>query len=215
MTQARHRPRRTRSRIYLVRHGETDLNAAGRIRGCSDVGLNARGHAQALALAEMLRGRHIQRVVSGPLLRARQTADRIARAAGTEVEVVAGLLDRDYGPWNGWPLAEVRARFGSTDRAPGIEPRAAFATRIHEAWLGILAARDLGEDLVIVAHNAVNAALLRGLFPAYPSARGRIAQRPGCWNLIEVDAHACSLRTVNVLPGTWRGASSHLYPGLP
>ncbi|HEX7381489.1 MAG TPA: histidine phosphatase family protein, partial [Nevskiaceae bacterium] len=173
MTQAPHRSRHTRSRIYLVRHGETAFNAAGRIRGCSDVGLNARGDAQARALATMLGGRHIQRVVTGPLLRARQTAGRIALAAGTNAEVVAGLLDRDYGPWNGWPLAEVRALFGRTDRAPGIEPYAAFAARIHEAWLGILATLGLGENLVIVAHNAVNAALLRGLFPAYPSPRGR------------------------------------------
>ncbi|HEU0198163.1 MAG TPA: histidine phosphatase family protein, partial [Nevskiaceae bacterium] len=108
MTQAPQRSRGTRSRIYLVRHGETELNAAGRIRGCCDVGLNARGDAQARALAAMLSRRHVQRVVTGPLLRARQTAGRIALAAGTDAEVVAGMLDRDYGPWNGSLLTEVR-----------------------------------------------------------------------------------------------------------
>ena len=43
-------------RLLLVRHGETDWNAAGRIQGCRDTPLNARGRAQALALAGRLRG---------------------------------------------------------------------------------------------------------------------------------------------------------------
>ena len=61
-------------RLLLVRHGETDWNAAGRIQGCTDTPLNARGRAQALALAGRLRDERPQRLYTSPLRRARETA---------------------------------------------------------------------------------------------------------------------------------------------
>ena len=60
-------------RLLLVRHGETDWNAAGRIQGCTDTPLNARGRAQALALAGRLRDERPQRLYTSPLRRARET----------------------------------------------------------------------------------------------------------------------------------------------
>ena len=56
-------------RLLLVRHGETDWNAAGRIQGCTDTPLNARGRAQALALAGRLRDERPQRLYTSPLRR--------------------------------------------------------------------------------------------------------------------------------------------------
>ena len=61
-------------RLLLVRHGETDWNAAGRIQGATDTPLNARGREQALALAGKLRYERPARLCTSPLRRARERA---------------------------------------------------------------------------------------------------------------------------------------------
>ena len=56
-------------RVLLVRHGETDWNAAGKIQGVSDIALNERGRAQAAELAGRLAGEGAVRIYSSPLMR--------------------------------------------------------------------------------------------------------------------------------------------------
>ncbi|HXV59819.1 MAG TPA: histidine phosphatase family protein [Vicinamibacteria bacterium] len=95
--------------LYLVRHGVTDWNEDGRLMGRSDIGLNARGRAQADRAAEALVSRSIEAVYSSPQPRARQTAEPIARAHRLEVQVEPAFdevwLDA---AWMGKTLAELR-----------------------------------------------------------------------------------------------------------
>ena len=64
--------------VFLVRHGETALNAAGVLRGQLDIPLNATGEAEAAALGEVFRGVPLSAVVSSPLRRAVDTARPVA-----------------------------------------------------------------------------------------------------------------------------------------
>src|SRR5271167_1540411 len=74
--------------IYLVRHGETDWNAAERWQGHTDIPLNATGRAQADAVAEALSGAGLAGVVASDLSRAQETANIIAARLGIGVAYV-------------------------------------------------------------------------------------------------------------------------------
>jgi broad specificity phosphatase PhoE len=64
-----------RPRVFLIRHGETEWNAAGRLLSRTDAPLNDTGEAQAAALAAELGDLRWDRAFSSPLVRARRTAE--------------------------------------------------------------------------------------------------------------------------------------------
>jgi broad specificity phosphatase PhoE len=166
--------------IYLLRHGETELNASQCLRGRIDVALNDTGRQQAAALGRLFTGVPLQGVIASPLLRARQTAEPVADAAGLTVAVDEGLNDRDYGRWAGQPRRAVEARFGSVDGAPGAESWQELTQRVHGAFGRIIAA--CRGPLAVVGHDAVNRALLSVLIPRLADDPNAIPQRTGCWN---------------------------------
>ena len=79
--------------IHLARHGQTAYNAEGRFQGHLPVPLDETGLAQAHALAEVVAGIEVHTLVCSPLLRARETAAAIAKAAGIEL-----LIDERLAP---------------------------------------------------------------------------------------------------------------------
>jgi broad specificity phosphatase PhoE len=68
-------------RIFLLRHGATDWNLAGKCQGLTDVELNAAGRAQAEAAAELLAGEAVAAIYSSRLTRARGDRGRGRAAA--------------------------------------------------------------------------------------------------------------------------------------
>jgi probable phosphoglycerate mutase len=92
--------------LLLVRHGETDWNAAGRLQGHTDTPLNELGRRQALTLAEELSGHGIEAVYSSDLARARATAEIVGRRLGLPVVLDPGLREKDWGTWEGLTGAE-------------------------------------------------------------------------------------------------------------
>lgn len=191
---------RPRTRLFLARHGQTRFNKQDIVRGNLPGALDATGRRQAHDLAGMLKEQTPTRIVAGPLSRAQQTAACIAQAARMGFETESALLDRDYGPWTGCSRARVEALFGHPDKAPDIEPYALFAGRVRMALSRIMEESAPGDTVVVVAHKAVNRALLGGLFPYYLCRSGRLSQRTGCWNLCEFDGHGWSLRVIDALP---------------
>jgi probable phosphoglycerate mutase len=102
---------------------------SGVLRGLADPALDEIGRRQAERLGAALGPRGLAAVIASPLLRARQTAQPVAERAGLEVAVDQCLLDRDYGPWTGISRESVTDRWGSVDRAPGVEPGPAVRDR--------------------------------------------------------------------------------------
>lgn len=75
--------------LVVIRHGETRANAEGRYLGALDMGLNETGWEQVGTLAqELVRETPFQRLLSSPLLRARQSAEVISRALALPVQVI-------------------------------------------------------------------------------------------------------------------------------
>jgi probable phosphoglycerate mutase len=186
--------------LYLIRHGHTGANALHELHGLDDDDLDDAGRAQADALGRLFTGLAVAAVYASPLRRAVETAAPVAASTGHSVEVDRALVDRDYGPWTGRLKTDVAARFGSIDAAPGVEPWDAFTDRSLGAFLAV-AQRHQGDRAVVVAHDAVNQAVLWRLFPErWPGAHA-IPQRNGCWNELVRDGDGWELVVLDALPG--------------
>ena len=137
--------------IHLVRHGRTEANAQGRLQGRIDLPIDELGSAQAAALVAALP--HVDRVISSPSLRARQTA----AVLGVQPELDDRWLEMDYGEFDGVVMAELppdlfRRWMTDADFAPaGGESLRTLASRVHAACEELLeAARD--QEIVVVTH---------------------------------------------------------------
>lgn len=203
--------------LLLARHGRTALNAQGRLRGLLDPPLDDVGLAEAARLGDALVGYTPRRVISSPLLRARQTAAAIAEAAGgIPVEVDDRLADRDYGPAAGLTLSEVDTRWGNVESVPGIEPLEHVTGRALAVLADLRADRPPGapagpdgpaassRPVVLVAHDAVNRALLAAL-PPHHGRDHPVAQRTGCWNVLVASRESWLVRDVDLLAPPDRG----------
>lgn len=188
--------------LYLIRHGRTALNAAGMLRGRIDAPLDAVGRDEASRLGALFVDVRLHRIVSSPLSRSFDTACAIAAPHGLDVDTEDGFIDRDYGPWAGHSQAEVEARYGSLDAAPvdEIEPLSAFEQRLATAVANVLAEAD-GKAVAIVAHDAVNRALIRTYCAIGPGPSASIPQPTGCWNRFLVDGKTVFLEVVGATPG--------------
>lgn len=158
-------------RLLLVRHGETDWNAAGRIQGCTDTPLNARGRAQALALAGRLRGERPQRLYTSPLRRARETAAIVGAELALEPETVEALREISFGEWEGCSWEEIQRRWPREfawcegDRLNRAPPGGESYGQLMERALPAVEAirRAPGGTAVAVCHSAVIRAVLCAL----------------------------------------------------
>jgi broad specificity phosphatase PhoE len=145
--------------LYVVRHGQTAANAAGQLLGRADVPLTDIGRRQAEALASALGP--VDRVVTSPLQRARDTA----AAFGRPVEVDDRWTELDYGIYDELPLGEVPTEMwqkwrGDAEYAPPEGESLASVGRRVRAACDDVAAIAAGADVVVVTHvSPINAAV--------------------------------------------------------
>ncbi|MGV3615830.1 MAG: histidine phosphatase family protein [Fimbriimonas sp.] len=96
-------------RLYLVRHGQTAWNEAGRAQGHTDIPLDATGLRQAEAVGEAFREIPLDRILTSDLQRAHQTAAPISDAAGVPLTIRRDLRERSFGDWEGNGFTDVAA----------------------------------------------------------------------------------------------------------
>ncbi len=163
--------------IFLVRHGETEWNLAGRYQGWSDSPLTERGVTQATAIGRRLREMPeaaAARLVTSPLGRAYRTATIIAEMLGRSDPpfVDERLREISLGSWDGVDRAQLRDMLKETPegyhryewyfRSPDGESYETFAGRIG-ACLG-----ELGTEPAIVVCHGIVTRVLRGLHAGLP-----------------------------------------------
>lgn len=98
-------------RLYLIRHGQTDWNVAGKIQGSTDIPLNETGRRQAACLAKGMEGRPVSRVYSSTLSRAYDTARAIGDSQGVPVHKLSELEEVNYGYWEGLNMEEIEQQY--------------------------------------------------------------------------------------------------------
>ena len=190
-------------RLFLVRHGQTSLNAAGVLRGRLDPELDGTGRIEAMAVADVIGRSGLTVVVASPLLRAADTATPIAARAEVGLEIDERLIDRDYGPWAGKPRAHLIAEWGSLDGAPDVEPSAEVFARAMDAFFDV-ANRLQSGAAALVTHDAVLQLLLPALDPRLEQDEP-IPQATGCFNVVEEHGDGWRVTRVNVNPATSAG----------
>ena len=159
-------------RLYLVRHGETEWNAQGRLTGHTDIGLSEQGRQQARAIAQRLAEVTFDAAYSSDLSRTTETA-RIILAQQPEVTLTATpqLRERHYGVFEGLTVAEREASYpdmftasvtNDLDFAPtGGETMVQVGARMA-AFVAELRERHLEETVLIAGHGGA----LRATLPA-------------------------------------------------
>lgn len=159
--------------IYLLRHGQTELNAERRMQGHCDSPLTEQGVAQARAMGATLREHitapHEWKVLASPLGRAQQTARLVCAELGIAVTNIAldpRLIEVSFGEWERRQVDLLHTQYPALAtqadwhfNAPGCEPYAAVVARI-EAWL---ADAQLPAQLIVVAHGLLGR-ILRGIY---------------------------------------------------
>jgi len=193
--------------IVLVRHGQTEWNRVERFRGRADVPLNAAGLAQAEAAGRRIAAAwQPAAVYASPLSRAVRTAEAIARPLNLLVLVAPGLVDIDYGQWQGLTPDEARQRWPEMvhawyeaphrARIPGGETLAALQTRAMAA-VRELAAGHEGQTIVLVSHTVVNRVILLGVLGAGLERFWGLGQDTAALNVLEVAGERLTLVTMN------------------
>jgi 2,3-bisphosphoglycerate-dependent phosphoglycerate mutase len=203
------------TRILAIRHGETAWNKDARIQGQLDIPLNDTGRWQATRTAEALRSEAIAAVYSSDLKRAAQTALAIAQTQGLELNHHTGLRERHFGECQGSTWSDLETQRPDITDAwrrrvpdfapPGGESLLALRERVEQAFHE-LAARHVGEQIVIVAHGGVLDILYR--------AAARVdLQAPRTWALANAGINRV-LWTPEGLSLVGWGDVSHLEEGV-
>jgi 2,3-bisphosphoglycerate-dependent phosphoglycerate mutase len=148
--------------LWLIRHGQTDWNLAGRYQGQTDIPLNTTGLEQARKLAAHLTGKKFAALYSSDLSRASQTAQVLASSLKLPVILHSGLREIDQGEWEGQTLSEIRERYVELvaersknlidTRPPGGESTREVAQRVAAVADAIHQAHPAG-PVILVSHG--------------------------------------------------------------
>ena len=148
--------------LLLIRHGENDYVQQARLAGrLADIHLNEKGRSQAQAIAKKLEGVPIKAIYSSPLERAIETAQPLAEKRQLEIVPRVGLLETDFGEWQGKTLKSLRRRklwktvqnVPSLTRFPGGESFAECQVRICREIEAIYTSHKPKDIVAIFFHS--------------------------------------------------------------
>jgi broad specificity phosphatase PhoE len=183
------------TRIFMVRHGATQLSAEDRFAGAVDVELSKEGVFQAGRLAERLADDSIAAVYCSPMARTLHTATILAQPHELTLVERDGLREINHGHWEGMRRADVETQFPDEYTAWEEDPFT-FAPQGGEAGVNVIARalpiiREIvlehrGQNVLVVSHKATLRLLISSLLGF--DARGyrdRLDQSPACLNVLD------------------------------
>lgn len=183
------------TRIYLIRHGATQLSAEDRFAGATDIDLSDEGRQQAQALAVRLADDAISAVYCSPMRRTVETAGFVARPHDLKPITRDGLREIHHGRWESMRRGEVEAQFPE-EYAAWEEDPFTYAPLGGESGLSVMAralpvireivAEHRDENVAVVSHKATIRLLLSSLLGFDPRGyRDRLDQAPACLNVLD------------------------------
>jgi probable phosphoglycerate mutase len=188
-----------------MRHGAVAYFDDGRPVAPDDVPLTAQGRGQAEAARVLLDGVELDRVIASGLPRTTETAALVA--PGHDVEPWPELREISGDRFSAIPPEELEEAFvhafhgivPNDKRFLGGETIGELFDRVVPA-VERLVADDGWDTALVVAHGAVNRAILSYALTGERLFLGRFEQAPGCLNVLDVDASDWVVRAVNVAP---------------
>ena len=184
------------TRIFLVRHGATELSAEDRFAGETDVALSEIGRDQARRLANRLSSERVAAVYSSPLGRTRETASILAGPHSLEVQPCDGLREISHGHWEGKTRAEVENEYPKEYQRWELDPFS-FAPSGGETGLSVTARalpallqiveNHCDDHVIVVSHKATIRLLLSNILGFDPRKyRDRLDQSPAALNILDI-----------------------------
>lgn len=180
-----------KKRLYVMRHCESEANRLDILAARADYPLSDRGKAQAEVIArQFLREHRIDRIISSPLSRARQSAEPFSVASGVPIESDEALLEHELGVFTGLSKKEIASR-GDYPK----EKRGRWRWRpeggetyeeIYERVVAFLLTRVLGGpgESVLLTSHAITMRMIRAFLensaPLYPE---QIAENGEIWEI--------------------------------
>jgi probable phosphoglycerate mutase len=183
------------TRIYLIRHGATQLTAEDRFSGSTGVELSDEGRWQAERLGERLREEGITAVYTSPMSRAATTAAIVSAECGVTPVERDGLREISHGHWEGLTRRQVEAQFPG-EYAAWEEDPFTFAPDGGESGVSVLAralpaireivTSHIGGRVAVVSHKATLRLLVGSLLGFdVRGYRDRLDQAPACLNVLD------------------------------
>ncbi|MBD8077758.1 histidine phosphatase family protein [Cellulosimicrobium arenosum] len=190
--------------VLLVRHGRTTANAGGILAGrAGGVRLDAVGRGQALRTAERMAGVPLDRVVTSPLERCRQTARiLLEHQADTPASTTdQGITECDYGQWQGrslkdlaaeplWKVVQTQpsaATFPGGESLAAMQARSVAAIRRHDAEVD--AQHGPGAIWAAVSHGDVIKSVLADALGMHLDLFQRISVGPASVSIVRYGPH--------------------------
>lgn len=186
-------------RILLVRHGETDWNRDGRFQGQIDIPLNENGKKQGAQAGEFLKDVQIDAAVTSSMLRPKETAEKILEHhSDVNLEVTEDLWEISHGEWEGKLESEIESGYPGllgkwqstpeTVQMPGGENLEDVWRRAKVGWGNVVKAysqADAQQTVMVVAHDAINKAILCQVFGLGPEHFWQFKQGNGAVSVID------------------------------
>ncbi len=183
------------TRVYLVRHGATELSDEDRFAGAIDVRLSDEGREQARQLGKRLEGDPISVAFASPMVRTMDTAGLIVAPHGLGVTPVDGLREIAHGRWERKTRAEVEQEFPEEYERYETDPFS-FAPTEGESGLQVTARalpallkiveEHTDQRILVVSHKATIRLLLSSLLGFDPRKyRDRLDQSPCALNILD------------------------------
>ena len=170
--RARGGGRPMKTRVFLIRHGATELATEDRLAGTTDVSLSPVGREQARRLSGRLAHADVAAVYASPLGRTMETAGILAEPHGLPVVARATLREIAHGHWEGMTRTEVERMHGEEYARWGLNPYTfapaggetglSVTARALPALLDIVAAHP-GQTVIVVSHKATIQQIRRAL----------------------------------------------------
>jgi len=181
-------------RLLLVRHGETDWNRAGKFQGQIDVPLNDNGREQSRKAAEFLKNIKLDFAISSSMLRPKETAEIILQYhPDLKLELRDELREISHGLWEGKFESEIESSYPGlleewktspeTVQMPEGENLQEVWQRAIASWQNIV--QSVSGTGIVVAHDAINKAILCHLFGLEPEHFWKFKQGNGAVSVID------------------------------
>ncbi len=183
------------TRVFMVRHGATVLNAEDRFAGATDVALSDEGREQVRRLAERLSHEKIMAIYASPLGRTIETAQILAAPHDLKVQTRDGLREINHGRWEQMTRREVEEKFPE-EAAEWEKDPYTFAPQGGESGLAVtaralpvlidLVRHHVAENFLIVSHKATIRLLLSSILGFDPRRyRDNLDQKPAALNIVD------------------------------
>ncbi len=196
------------SRIVLIRHGETNWNKEGRFQGQIDIPLNEKGKEQASKASQYLEEIEFTKAFSSSMKRPYETAKIILKNNNIQIEKIESLVEINHGLWEGKLEEEIKQIWPEmlrdwhekpeTVTMPEGESIKQVSDRAISAWNDICNSQKEKDTTLLVAHDAVNKALLCHILGLSYSDIWMIKQGNGGITVIDVFENKNVLSSLNI-----------------